>query len=432
MGSVYDGFATTNYPQATILQFDTQADLRLAVLTGKVDAGMTDEEPLLEVLRTNGDLAVLGDPLFTRPLGVGFRKGNTELRDAFNRFVAETKRNGVHADMVDRWLTRRDTRMPAVSAPARNGTIVVGVSVGGLPYAAIQGGVFAGFDIEMVQRFASSIGREVRFSRMPFGALIAAIASGKVDMIAASIFITEERQQRIDFSDPYYETTGRAYALKTNIGAAEPAAAAGSGNGRPLLSSIDDQLGTVYDIYATQTFPKATVVQFNNYQDMTLAVSAGKVDAGLSDVDTLNEVRRSNNDLVPFGRPISSSPVAAGFAKSRTDLRNSFNAFLATIRRNGVHADMVDRWMKKHVTNIPEIATSPAKGTVSRLTHDIIQRDKLTTLMVTHSMQQAVNLGDRIVMMHKGRILHDLQGNERARARPEDLLGRFDEVRHRE
>ena len=52
--------------------------------------------------------------------------------------------------------------------------------------------------------------------------------------------------------------------------------------------------------------------------------------------------------------------------------------------------------------------------------------------MVTHSMQQAVNLGDRIVMMHKGRILHDLQGNERARARPEDLLGRFDEVRHRE
>jgi putative tryptophan/tyrosine transport system ATP-binding protein len=52
--------------------------------------------------------------------------------------------------------------------------------------------------------------------------------------------------------------------------------------------------------------------------------------------------------------------------------------------------------------------------------------------MVTHSMHQAVNLGDRIVMMHKGRILHDLQGSERARTRPEDLLGRFEEVRRRE
>jgi len=52
--------------------------------------------------------------------------------------------------------------------------------------------------------------------------------------------------------------------------------------------------------------------------------------------------------------------------------------------------------------------------------------------MVTHSMQQAVNLGDRIVMMYKGRVLHDLEGSERARLRPEDLLSRFEEVRRRE
>ncbi len=69
---------------------------------------------------------------------------------------------------------------------------------------------------------------------------------------------------------------------------------------------------------------------------------------------------------------------------------------------------------------------------VIRLTYEIIERDKLTTLMVTHSMQQAVNLGDRIVMMHKGQVLHDLQGSERARVRPEDLLGRFEAVRRRE
>ena len=69
---------------------------------------------------------------------------------------------------------------------------------------------------------------------------------------------------------------------------------------------------------------------------------------------------------------------------------------------------------------------------VIRLTHEIIQRDRLTTLMVTHSMQQAVNLGDRIVMMHRGRILHDLQESERARVRPEDLLRRFEDIRRRE
>jgi putative ABC transport system ATP-binding protein len=69
---------------------------------------------------------------------------------------------------------------------------------------------------------------------------------------------------------------------------------------------------------------------------------------------------------------------------------------------------------------------------VIRLTDELIRRDRLTTLMVTHSMQQAVNLGDRIVMMHRGQILHDLQGPDRSRARPEDLLSRFEQVRRRE
>ena len=92
-------------------------------------------------------------------------------------------------------------------------------------------------------------------------------------------------------------------------------------------------------------------------------------------------------------------------------------------------------WLKPELLLLDEhtAALDPKSADqVIRLTHDIIARDKLTTLMVTHSMQQAVNLGDRIVMMHKGRILHDLQGSERARARPPELLGRFEEVRRRE
>jgi len=92
-------------------------------------------------------------------------------------------------------------------------------------------------------------------------------------------------------------------------------------------------------------------------------------------------------------------------------------------------------WLKPELLLLDEhtAALDPKSADkVIRLTHDIIQREKLTTLMVTHSMQQAVHLGDRIVMMHRGQVLHDLQGAERARVRPEDLLKRFDEVRRRE
>jgi putative ABC transport system ATP-binding protein len=69
---------------------------------------------------------------------------------------------------------------------------------------------------------------------------------------------------------------------------------------------------------------------------------------------------------------------------------------------------------------------------VIRLTEEIITRDRLTTLMVTHSMQQAVNLGNRIVMMHRGRVLHDVCGADKRRLCVDDLLGRFEDVRRRE
>jgi putative ABC transport system ATP-binding protein len=69
---------------------------------------------------------------------------------------------------------------------------------------------------------------------------------------------------------------------------------------------------------------------------------------------------------------------------------------------------------------------------VIALTEQVIARDKLTTLMVTHSMQQAASLGDRLIMMHRGQIIQDFQGAEKRRLRPDDLMARFEEVRRAE
>ena len=65
-------------------------------------------------------------------------------------------------------------------------------------------------------------------------------------------------------------------------------------------------------------------------------------------------------------------------------------------------------------------------------TERIVRDGRLTTLMVTHSMQQAAHLGDRLIMMVKGRIVHDFQGAEKRRLRAEDLLAHFEEIRRAE
>lgn len=69
---------------------------------------------------------------------------------------------------------------------------------------------------------------------------------------------------------------------------------------------------------------------------------------------------------------------------------------------------------------------------VADLTREIIRRDKLTALMVTHSMQQAVQLPDCIIMMHKGQVVRQYHGKDKSRVRVPDLLSAFDRIRRRE
>jgi putative ABC transport system ATP-binding protein len=69
---------------------------------------------------------------------------------------------------------------------------------------------------------------------------------------------------------------------------------------------------------------------------------------------------------------------------------------------------------------------------VVKLTKMFIERAKLTTLMVTHSMQQALDLGTRMIMMHKGQIIDDIPANEKARLTVDDLLNKFADIRKKE
>jgi len=92
-------------------------------------------------------------------------------------------------------------------------------------------------------------------------------------------------------------------------------------------------------------------------------------------------------------------------------------------------------WLRPEVLLLDEhtAALDPKSGDkVIRVSEEIIAREKLTTLMVTHSMSQAATLGDRLIMMHRGRIIYDVRGAEKHRLRPADLLARFEDVRRSE
>ena len=62
---------------------------------------------------------------------------------------------------------------------------------------------------------------------------------------------------------------------------------------------------------------------------------------------------------------------------------------------------------------------------VMEVTRRIVNRDKLTTLMITHNMRDAIEYGDRLIMMYEGRVALDIAGEDKKKLTVEDLLAKF-------
>lgn len=78
-------------------------------------------------------------------------------------------------------------------------------------------------------------------------------------------------------------------------------------------------------------------------------------------------------------------------------------------------------------------ALDPARAElITNLTTEIVEKFDLTTLMVTHNMQQALDMGTRLIMMDAGQIILDVSGEEKAKLSIKDLLAAFEEIRGRQ
>ncbi len=231
LGSVYDTHATRNYPKARILQYQTISDMLIALKSGKIDVTYFDAASTPEMLMANPDLGILVRDIFSVPIGAGFNRDNGALREQFNAFLKEIKSNGTYNDMVDRWMNKGIMETPRIESSNKNGVLRAGVVNDlGMPFGLIKDGQLIGFDIELSSRFAAYTGREYEPVPLAFGSLIASISTNKIDIITASMFITEERQKMIDFGDPYYESGVNLVARKDRIEQAQTAVA-GSGAG---------------------------------------------------------------------------------------------------------------------------------------------------------------------------------------------------------
>jgi len=139
--------------------------------------------------------------------GFAVHPENHELKRNIDLVVRELKKNGGYDDMMRRWFpkTGNPAPMPAIPLNGAKGVLRLGTSSVTEPFSFVDGsGGIVGFDIELARYIAKKLDMKLEIVNMEFGAMIPALISGKVDMIAACITITEERAKKILFSDPYY------------------------------------------------------------------------------------------------------------------------------------------------------------------------------------------------------------------------------------
>lgn len=213
-GTAADMLVLSKFPDAKFKYFNSVFDAALAVKTGKADAVAYDEPILKNIAGKNSELIVLPGMITNDNYGFAVKLDRDELKKNIDLVMSEIKKNGVYEAMMLRWLPEsgNPAAMPNIKLTGNKGVLKLGTAAVTEPFSFIDGSQkVVGFDIELAGYVAQELDMTLEVVNMDFGAIIPALISGKVDMIAACITITDERAKKVLFSEPYY--TGGIAAL---------------------------------------------------------------------------------------------------------------------------------------------------------------------------------------------------------------------------
>lgn len=202
---------------------------------------------------------------------------------------------------------------------------------------------FSGFDIDLIKAVADKAGYDVKIMNMGFDALIPALSSGTIDVIASGISITEERQKKVDFTTPYYQS-GLSYLIRKDSA--------------DQIKSFDDlkgkrlavQIGTTGAEYA-KNVEGAKVASFNTTSEAFMDLNARNADAVVLDRPVLAYFLKTK-PKVAKQLQLSTDVADAeyfGFAvkKGNAELQQKLNAAFEELKKSGEFDKIQDKWFAK-------------------------------------------------------------------------------------
>ena len=222
-------------------------------------------------------------------------------------------------------------------------TLKVGSTPTGIPFTFLdtQTNKIQGVMVDIITAIGKESGFEVQIEPMQFSALIGALTSSRIDIIAAAMYITEPRKQVIDFSEPIYTYGDGLFVPKTD--------SKDYGSLQDLKGmTVGAQVGTAYvePLQKSGLFQEVKI--YDSIPDIMRDVNTGRLKAGFADLPivayNLQQGRFPEVRLVSGYKPMVVGSVGIGVRKSDQELLKKINAGLVKIKDNGTLKQILSKW----------------------------------------------------------------------------------------
>jgi polar amino acid transport system substrate-binding protein len=221
-----------------------------------------------------------------------------------------------------------------------DGVLTVGSCLDYPPFESVKNGVETGFDVDMTNEIASRLGLTVEWVRADFDTIFTAVAGNQFDMVAAASTITAEREDVVDFSDPYYNSL-QSLTVNTAL--------------TPDITSTDQlgqgdvvgaQKGTTGKDWAVENLePQGVQVKtFTSSTDSFRDLEAGNIVGVINDKPASVGIIADLPDLAIVQDIDTDEHYGFAFSPSNPELRDAVNAVLAEMIADGTYQQIFDKY----------------------------------------------------------------------------------------
>jgi polar amino acid transport system substrate-binding protein len=203
------------------------------------------------------------------------------------------------------------------------------------PFGFIEDGKQVGFDVDLGNEIARRMGVKLTFEAIDFRGIMAALTSGRVDLLITGMVYTPDRAQRIDFSEPYFDG-GVAAAFGPDRPISKPDEIIGK--------RVGVEIGSAGDKYVREKYESR--VEIKTYDTVFLALKDlenGRLDVFVGSVAPMRYIMR-NMPTLKASETWDSRIQAVNTRKEDKDLLEEINTHLLVMKKDGTYNNLVSKW----------------------------------------------------------------------------------------